>query len=127
MCDLSRSVNRPRLRNRLLLLCLCGLVLGCGPSHLPHPLALPGAAIGTAVENATYGARRGKVKAHVTEQFDPLLVEIAKGGGPMLSKAYNLARVPASKREALTALLKDDPRLRTDPEALTVSLMVHSS
>jgi hypothetical protein len=103
-------------------------MLGCGsnaPSHVPNPVLLPIYAAGNAVQNASYNARRGKVKAHLSMHFAQLQLEIAKGGGPFLNMGYDLAKIAADRRPALTAMLKREPNLRRDVEALTVSLMVH--
>ncbi|WP_146174150.1 hypothetical protein [Litoreibacter ponti] len=104
------------------------LITACSssaPSHLPIPLLLPAQAIGSALENTAYSARRTAVKSHVTEHFATLDAEIIAGGGPLLTQAYDLARIKSSDRAQLAKTLAQDPNLRVDAEALTVSLMVH--
>ncbi|SDW37918.1 hypothetical protein [Litoreibacter albidus] len=128
MLELHAPVNRLR-PNIVAVISLIALALaGCSPnapSHLPNPVLLPAHAVGNAVSNATYNARRATVKSYVARNFSALTQNIRTGGGDVLSKAYDLARVPTQRRPALTQMLAADPALSADVEALTVSLMVH--
>ncbi len=129
MLEMRLTVNRPRPLNLALFGFLAFAVLGCGstaPSHVPNPVLFPVYAAGNAIHNARYNKRRAVVKAHVKKTFDLLIAEIQAGGGPNLELGYDLAAVPVPKRPALTAMLSQDPNLRRDIEAVTVSLMVHS-
>lgn len=114
------------------LLILLGL-FGCSnePSHLPSPLELPGAVVGTLVENATYGARRNRVKAYVSANYAALREQAKVGQGPVLERALDLAGVAGDKR----AKAKQELRLEhgryfaeaanPDVEPVVVVLMVH--
>ncbi len=98
------------------------------PSHIPNPLALPVQGLATAVQNAGYNARRGRVARYVTDHHAEIVGEITSGGGPALSTAMQLAWIASPKRAAITRLLARDIALyRDDPEALVVALMVHGA
>lgn len=128
MLELCTSVNRlSPLKHAKLVATLLALV-GCSPdtaSHVPNPLLLPGYALGNVVGNASYNARRARVKHYITANFDALLLDIKLGGGATLTQASDLARIPQGKRPALIAVLAQEPNLSRDPEALSVTLMVH--
>ena len=96
-------------------------------SHIPNPLALPGQAVTAGWHNAAYNARRARVSDHVTAHHATIIAEIAgTDPTPQLTHAMDLARVPQSRRAALTARLRSDIALyRTDSQALVVALMVH--
>ncbi|SMX35256.1 hypothetical protein [Actibacterium lipolyticum] len=118
-------MSLPRWLLPTLLLAACA---GGEASHIPHPLALPGAAISTAVENSVYNAKRSKVKTFVTAHLPQIEAEIIQGGGPTLTQAMALAKVPADRQPELVARLGEDIDLyRADAEALTVALMVHGN
>lgn len=101
-------------------------------SHLPSPLELPGALIGSVVENATYGARRQRVKQYVIANYPALRAEAAAGQGPYLESAMNLAGISdAGKRAQVRRELQVDhaqyfPGETADVEPIVVVLMVHS-
>jgi hypothetical protein len=59
---------------------------------------LPGAAIGTAVENGVYNARRGRVKSCLAANHAAILADIRTGSGPALSAAMDLARVTGGQQ-----------------------------
>ena len=84
---------------KLPLLFLLGL-FGCSnePSHLSSPLELPGAVVGNLVENATYGARRKRVKAYVQTNYAALREQAKVGQGAVLERALDLAGVAGDKR-----------------------------
>lgn len=108
------------------LLCIALAACTTEARHIPNPLLLPGQAVSAAASNAAYGARRNRVKSHVTAHHATLMAEIDAGGGPHLSRAMHLARVPRDKRPSLIRRLQADRALyRADPEALTIALMVH--
>ncbi|TDT77852.1 hypothetical protein BDE40_1151 [Litoreibacter halocynthiae] len=128
MLELRPSVNRlwPNIRTAIGFIVLA--FAGCSPSapsHLPNPVLLPAYAVGNAIHNASYNARRAKVKTYVAQNFEALNQDLRGGGGPVLEKAYRLAGIKAETRPALTHMLAKEPNLAKDPEALTVSLMVH--
>ena len=130
MLELRPSVNRiwPNVRASFGFISL--ILAGCSPnapSHLPNPVLLPAYAIGNAIHNTTYNARRSTVKTYVTQNFNALHQDLKNGGGATLIKAYQLADVPTERRPALTYMLAGEPNLTKTPEALTVSLMVHNN
>ena len=94
---------------------------GCsGPSHLPPPWELPGAALGSVIENAAYGARRERVAAYLTlNQFD--------------EGAMDIAGVPPDRRDEVVSEFTASPDIyldkanpnRIDVESVTVLLMVY--
>lgn len=107
-----------------------GLMLaGCAstdPSHIPNPLALPGQAITTGVQNASYQSRRARVELHVKTHHPALIAQITAGGGPELTQAMDLARVAARDRDILLLRLQSERQLYSaSPDALVVALMVH--
>lgn len=117
---------------KLPLLMLLGL-FGCSnsPSHLPSPLELPGAVVGTLVENATYGARRKRVKAYVVANYVTLREQAKVGQGAVLERALDLAGVSGDKRvKAKQELQAEHARYFSDTanpdvEPVVVVLMVH--
>lgn len=118
---------------RLLFVGLCALLTSCsnGPSHIPAPWQLPGAAAGTVIENATYGRRRSRVKNFVRENWAPLQMNIDRGGGVVMENAFDLARIETAKRIDILTEIKTHPEiyrvgsLEDKIEMLTVTLMVH--
>lgn len=108
-------------------------LFGCSnePSHLPSPLELPGAVVGTLVENATYGARRKRVKAYVSENYAVLREQAKMGQGAVLERALSLAGVTGDQRaKAKQELQVEYARYfpgsaNPDVEPVVVVLMVH--
>ena len=95
-------------------------------NHLGNPLLLPISGIGTAFENAAYNERRGKVELIVKTNHPAILDEIMAGGGPNLTNAMNVARIPAEDHPARIIQLQSDFGLyQTNPGALVVALMVY--
>ncbi len=117
---------------KLLLLILLGL-LGCSnePSHLPSPLELPGAVVGNLVENATYGARRKRVKAYVQAHYAVLREQAKAGQGAALEQAMDIAGVTGAKRAQVVRELQAEhvryfmDATILDVEPVVVVLMVH--
>lgn len=102
-------------------------------SHLPSPISLPGAAIGSVFENATYGARRDKVKAYVSANYQVLRSEVEMGQGVHLNQVMDITGISGEKRAKVVQELRGDnpvyfPEVATDGvvEAVVVALMVHS-
>ncbi len=95
-------------------------------SHLPNPLLLPVYAVGSGGGNALYGARRRQVSDFVNANTAPLLGDIRQGGGPVLSRAMELARIRAQRRqEFIQQARRDLAMFAADSETLVVALMVH--
>ena len=107
------------------------LMLGaCDMGHLGNPVMWPGMVVGGGLENASYNARRGKVKAHVNAHHSDILADIQRGGGPALSTGADLARVPKAARAEMLRMLKQDyakfsPDTDQAREMLIIWLMVH--
>jgi len=53
-------------------------------------------------------AKRAELERYVTANYDRLLIDAEKGGGPVLSAAYDIAEVPLEERSALTQQLQAD-------------------
>ena len=100
---------------------------GCGgeASHLPPLWQWPGAAVGSAVGNAAYEARRERVRIHVAASLPAFERDMAAGGGPSLERGFALASVPQARRGEALAARRATPRGDDAVEALTVPLMVH--
>ena len=103
---------------------------GCDMGHLGNPLMWPGMAVGNAVENTAYNARRMKVSDHVNAHQFEILTDIGVGGGPALGKAFDLARIRKTNRpQVLRDLQKEIAMYRpnTDEarEQLVIALMVN--
>lgn len=112
-------------------LVMIGLVTSCSSqeaSHLPNPLLLPVYGTSSALDNASYNLRRGKVERFVATHHAALLSEIAGSSGPYLGQAYTLAGVPETERGVVTARLASDlADYEASQEALIVALMVHGN
>ncbi|WP_394177110.1 hypothetical protein [Yoonia maritima] len=103
---------------------------GCSTeaNHLGNPLMLPISGISTGLGNAVYNQRRGQVEVYVKTNHPALLTDISNEGGPHITEAMDIARIPVSERPARLIQLKSDIGLyETSPEALVVALMVYSS
>lgn len=115
-------------------LSVCGLS-ACSneASHLPSPLGLPGAIAGSVFENATYGARRTKVKNYVAAHYQILGSEARSGQGVHLEEAMGVAGISAQRRPQVRKELMDAtqgyfslPATDNSVEKVVVVLMVHS-
>lgn len=96
-------------------------------NHLGNPLLLPLGGLATATENAVYGARRGEVEVFVKTNHPALIADLRAGGGPTLTRAFDIARVPADVRPVHTLKMQGDlPLYQTNLEALVVAIMVVS-
>ncbi|HFU77373.1 MAG TPA: DUF3015 domain-containing protein [Epsilonproteobacteria bacterium] len=81
------------------LLFLLLLLSGCSSkeaSHLPSVFELPGAIIGTTLENAMYEHTRAKVKKYIISHYDVLKIEIKIGRGEHLNALLKKANIDAS-------------------------------
>ena len=97
-------------------------------NHLGNPLLLPFSGISTAFENARYDDRRGQVEIIVKSQFDAIKSDIRAGGGPVLTKAMETARIPVADRPARIIQLQSDFALYdAAPGALVTALMVYGN
>jgi len=95
-------------------------------NHLGNPLMLPVSGIGAIIGNAAYEKRRGAVELIVKSNYEQIKTDIRAGGGPVLTKAMDAARIPQSDRPARTIQLQSDMGLyNTTPGALVTALMVY--
>ncbi|MEO0931197.1 MAG: hypothetical protein AAFY14_11210 [Pseudomonadota bacterium] len=95
-------------------------------NHLGNPLLLPISGVGTAVDNAAYNQRRGRVEVIVKSNFGAILNDIKAGGGPVLTDAMDAAGVPEGDRPTRIIQLQSNMGLyAANPGALVVALMVY--
>lgn len=109
---------------------LIALLAACGDdaSHLPNPVSWPVLALGNAVDNGLYDARRARVSAHVQAHHGEILEQIGAGGGPQLGRAMELAGVAQGERAGLVRRLGGEIAMyRNDPEALVIAFMVYGA
>ncbi len=96
-------------------------------NHLGNPLLLPVTAIGTAFGNGAYNQTRGKVELFVKTNHPALIADIRNGGGPALTKVFDIADVPKEARDPHTLQLQSDLALYANNyDALVVAIMVVS-
>lgn len=103
------------------------LLTGCTgeANHLGNPLLWPYYGLSTAIGNASYNERRGRVEVQVKTHFDQIITEITAGGGPALTEAMDIAQIPAETRALHIAQLQQDMHIyEASPDALIVALMV---
>jgi len=92
------------------------------------PVLFPGFEIGRAATDPAYAQRRGAVELHVKSHHQALLTEIANGGGPLLTRGFDLAGVPPGDRAARLIQMEGDRGLyEANPGALISALMVYGS
>lgn len=82
-----------------------------GPSHLPPLYQIPGAAIGSAIENNRYASRRSKVKASIAPHLDFILADADKGGGTTFELSCKTARVSPPKCIELAKKISQDAHI----------------
>ncbi len=91
------------------------------------PGANPLQRIGTTLGNAANGETRGPVEIFVKTNHPALIRDIRAGGGPTLTRAFDIANVPQSARAFQTLRLQSDlPLYASNLDALVVALMVVS-
>lgn len=101
------------------------------PSHIPPLHQIPGAAVGSAIENTRYKARRNKVKASIQPHLDFILSEADSGGGTTFSMTCKLAHVRTPKCAKLAQQISQDTHIymvgtvEERIEKLTVAFMVY--
>ena len=97
-------------------------------NHLGNPLMLPITGASTVIGNAAYNKRRGQVEVIVKSNYDTIKDDIRAGGGPVLTKAMDAARIPERDRPARVIQLQSDMGLyAVNPGALVVALMVYGN
>ena len=80
-----------------------------GASHLPSIFQLPGAIIGSAIENTAYHARRNRVESFVAKHYLAIREDVNKGGGPALEGALDAAGLAGDKRSKARQALISRP------------------
>jgi len=117
-------MTNPRSIPLVLLACLT-LTGGC--TTLPGLNVFgTGGALASPAENAAYQQRRGAVEIIVKSEMNAVLSEIAAGGGPTLTRAFDTAGVPAQDRPARIIQLEGDRGLyEANPGALVTALMLY--
>ena len=97
-------------------------------NHLGNPLLLPISGISIAIDNAAYNQRRGEVELIVKSNFEEIKRDIRAGGGPVLTQAMDVARIPTSDRPTRILQLNADMGLyQTAPGPLVTALMVYGN
>ena len=116
-----------------LLFCLLLLASCTQTSHVPAPWQLPGAAVGTAIDNAMYGSRRNKVKTFIQNNYASLKADVTADQGETLSELFKIANVKSKQTELLKELQNPESAYVVNAslseeglEKLTVAVMVHS-
>lgn len=95
-------------------------------NHMGNPLMLPVTGVSTAIGNTAYNKRRGEVEVIVKSNFDRIRQDIVAGGGPVLDKAMDAARIPVDERPARIIQLQGDMGIYAgNPGALVTALMVY--
>ncbi len=93
-------------------------------SHLPSPLELPGAILGTVIENTSYNAKRKKVDAYVTQNYLTIRQDVMQGGGKVLEGALSVAGIKSNKRdEARNDLITNKSNYFQNTELVTDALI----
>jgi hypothetical protein len=98
---------------------------------MPAPHQIPGAAIGSVIENGRYKSRRQKVKAAIQPHLDFILTEADRGGGPTFNMTCQTARVSPAKCAELARQISIDAHIyktgypEEQIEKLTVAFMVY--
>ncbi|MFO8127699.1 hypothetical protein [Yoonia sp.] len=104
------------------------LIAACaqGDDHLGNPLMLTATGTKPVIGNAAYEKRRGAVELIVKSNYETIKADIRAGGGPMLTKAMDAARIPDSDRPARIIQLQSNMGLyQVTPGALVTALMVY--
>lgn len=98
---------------------------------MPPLHELPGAAVGSVIENSRYKARRKNVKASIQPHVDFLLAEADRRGGPTFRLSCEVAKVSPPKCSELAKQISQDAHIyqvgttNERVEKLTVAFMVY--
>ena len=96
------------------------LLAACDAGHLGNPLTLPIRGAASAIENASYDARRGRVKAYLSANQSSLGAPEGQAG------LWEVSTVPPENR---AKVLREIAELADGPdwaERATVIVMVHT-
>ena len=103
---------------------LIALVALAGCTDGTNPLALT---LGSPAESAAFTERRAQVEVFVKTNHPALIRDIAGGGGPALTQAFDIAGVPPQDRIARSIQLQSDLSLhQSAPGALINALMLYA-
>ena len=94
----------------LFIIPLLTLFMGCSSKDANHIniFSLPGAVVGSVIENATYERRREGVERYAQANYDVLKSEIKAGEGKYLDELLTLAKVEKSKFASVKERLRKD-------------------
>lgn len=91
-----------------------------------NPMPLPVTGASNVIGNAAYEKRRGEVEVIVKSNYEAIKTDIRAGGGPVLTKAMDAAKIAARDRPARIIQLQSNMGLyQTSPGALVTALMVY--
>lgn len=120
--------NKRIIKTGFTSLFLSMLIAGCssGVTHLPSPLELPGAIMGSAIENAAYGAKRKKVEAYVARNYLGIREDVNNGGGRYLEGALDSANVKKNKRDSARAMIIQSKKQTFYNAGLVSDALIHA-
>lgn len=110
-----------------ILLTLAFSLIACSnnASHMPNVFQLPGAVVGSAIDNAVYNARRNKVTAFVKEHYSEIHQDVMAGGGQHLQQALLVAEIPETKHKQAIQQLISDQTLYFNPSEKVANQLMH--
>lgn len=110
-----------------IILLLAFLLTACSnnASHLPNVFQLPGAVIGSAVDNAVYNSRHKKVATFVNKHYLEIREDVVNGGGATLTQAMQEAEIPASKHAQVRQQLIADQAQYFNPYEEAANQLMH--
>ena len=106
------------------------LIAACSQDagRLFEPTVSPGEGTSAVMGSAAYQKRQGDVELIVKSNYTQIKADIRAGGGPILTKAMDVAGIAASDRPARIIQLQSNIGLyQTTPGALVTALMVYGS
>ncbi|MEL6957726.1 MAG: hypothetical protein AAGL89_02095 [Pseudomonadota bacterium] len=113
---------------RTALFCLI-LLAACSneANHLGNPLSIPLRAVTNGFDNAAYMRTRGQVELFVKTNHPAIIADLEAGGGPNLTRAFDIAEAPEAVRSAHTLQMQSDLEIyRQNLGATVVAIMVVS-
>jgi len=96
--------------NLITLSLLTTLLMGCNSKNANHIniFQLPGAVVGSVIENAVYNRKREKVEGYAQANYELLKSEIKRGEGKHLDEVLKLANVGSAEVPLVKQKLKKD-------------------
>lgn len=108
------------MRNFAFVFLMLPLAAGCTPATNPFTAPLPAL---TSLSNPA----RGATEVFVKTNHSALIRDLRTGGGPVLTQAYDTARVPDDLRPVQTLRLQSDLQIyQTNPGALVTAILAAS-